>query len=254
MVNIFTDLGVSFVLGVLTPLTAVCILPLYPAFLTYLSNQLSGKSSDRKTYALFGLIAVAGVVTFMLLIGLVFTTILQTSLTAVVTIVSPIAFGILFIISLLLIFNVDFSKFIPAAHAPKISKNPLVSAFTFGFFFGAIVLPCNPGFIAAFFARATTTPEFLANMTNFLAFGFGLGFPLLAFSLLSSTKSVAIIGFLTTHKRKINLFAGIFMLLVSLYYLFCVFQVFGNNVVVSAICAPLNSIFGSFVQVGSSLL
>jgi len=166
MVNIFTDIGISFVLGVLTPLTAVCILPLYPAFLTYLSNQLSGKSSDRKTYALFGLIAVVGVVTFMMLIGLVFTTILQTSLTTVVTIISPIAFGILFIISLLLIFNIDFTKFIPAAHTPKISKNPLVSAFAFGFFFGAIVLPCNPGFIAAFFARATTTPEFLANMTK----------------------------------------------------------------------------------------
>ncbi|MAG91164.1 cytochrome C biogenesis protein [Candidatus Woesearchaeota archaeon] len=254
MAGLFADIGASFVLGILTPLTAVCVLPLYPGFLTYLANKLGGESSDRKTYALFGLIATLGVIAFMLLIGIVFTTLFQASLTNVINIVSPIAFGILFVISLLLIFDVDFGRFIPKAKTPKLSKNPLVSAFSFGFFFGAIVLPCNPAFIAAFFARAATTTQFLSGMTNFLGFGFGLGFPLLAFSLISSGKSTAIIGWLTKHKRIINLVAGIFMLLVSLYYLFCIFEVFSSNPVVDTICMPLKAIFGSITQFGSSLL
>ena len=42
--NVFT----SFFLGLLTPLTAVCVLPLYPAFITYLSNQVNKKGSILK--------------------------------------------------------------------------------------------------------------------------------------------------------------------------------------------------------------
>ena len=45
MVSVFADFLTSFVLGLLTPLTAVCVLPLYPGFLAYLSNKLSGNES-----------------------------------------------------------------------------------------------------------------------------------------------------------------------------------------------------------------
>jgi cytochrome c-type biogenesis protein len=130
----------AFLLGLLTPLTAACVLPLYPGFLAYLSNQLSGKE-DKKTLALFGLVITTGVVLFMFILGLVFTTILQVSLTNVVGKVSPIAFGILFVISLLLIFDVDIGKFLPKAKTPTGTKNPWLNAFSFGFFFGAIVVP-----------------------------------------------------------------------------------------------------------------
>jgi cytochrome c-type biogenesis protein len=254
MTGLFSAFFTSFVLGILTPLTAVCVLPLYPGFLSYLANQLSGKNASKKTYALMGAIATAGVVSFMLLIGVIFTTIFQASLTNVINIISPIAFVILLFISLLLILDFDYSKVLPKSKSPKLSKNPMVSAFTFGFFFGAIVLPCNPAFIAAFFARAAITTKFLSGMASFFGFGFGLGFPLLAFSLLSSAKSTLVINFLTKHKRKINLAAGIFMLLVSLYYLLCIFQIFGSGLVISAICTPLNALFGGIVTAGSSLL
>lgn len=234
----------SFILGLLTPLTAVCVLPLYPGFLAYLSSKFSSNVS-KKTYALLGLSATFGVIIFMLIIGLLFTTLLQQSLTTVIGIVSPIAFGILLIISLLLIFNFDFSRFLPQVRTST-EGNPLKSSFTFGFFFGAIVLPCNPGFITLFFARATLANSFLSGMGNFLAFGVGLAFPLLAFSLLSANWSQKIIGFLTKHKTKINRIAGILMLIISLYYLLCVFSIFGDSAFIESICGPLNSIFGAY--------
>ncbi len=215
----------SFIFGLLTPLGAVCVLPLYPGFLAYLSNKISNKSSKKLIFGL-GLIVVAGVISFMLLIGLIFTTFLQTSLTNVVEVVSPIAFGILLIISILLILNVDLTRFLPQFHGPKIGKNPYLSAFVFGFFFGAIVLPCNPGFIGAFFARALLVKSVFSNMMNFLMFGFGLGFPLLVLSALSGVKGSAVIKYLTNNKRKVNLIAGIIMLVISLYYLLFVFNIF----------------------------
>jgi cytochrome c-type biogenesis protein len=227
MINFFSNLLTSFALGLLTPLTALCVLPLYPGFLAYLSKKLSKKEKDdRRLLVLFGLVIVFGVILFMFLLGLIFTTFLQASLTQVIGIVSPIAFGILLVISVLLIFNVDVGKFLPKFHAP-ILKNPLLSAFIYGFFFGAIVIPCNPLFIAALFTRTAVSSNFAANLLSFLFFGLGIGFPLLVFSFISSAVSKAIVGFLTKYQRTINLLSGIIMLVISLYYLLFVFKIFG---------------------------
>ncbi|MBI2043730.1 cytochrome C biogenesis protein [Candidatus Pacearchaeota archaeon] len=223
--SLLLDIASSFILGLLTPLTAVCVLPLYPGFLAFLSNRFSGNES-KKTFFLLGLTILTGIIIFMVLLGLVFTTLLQKSLTSVISIVSPIAFAILGVISLGLIFDLDFSRFIPKANIQTGSKNPLKSAFVFGFFFGAIVIPCNPAFIAAFFARAFLFESFFSSMFNFIAFGFGLGAPLLALSLVSGQWSKNIIGFFTKNRRAINLIAGLIMLGISIYYLFFVFRVF----------------------------
>ena len=215
----------AFILGLLTPLTAACVLPLYPGFLVYLSNQLSGKEANRNTIALFGLIITAGIVVFMLLLGLIFTTILQVALTSVIEIVSPIAFGILIIISILLIVDIDVARYLPRTEAP-LSTNPLLNAFVFGFFFGAIVVPCNPPFIAVLFTRTLSTIGFVENVLRFIMFGIGMAFPLLVFSLISTASSNAIINYLTKHKRAINFTGGIIMLIISVYYLVVVFRIF----------------------------
>lgn len=220
------DLVESFVLGVLTPLGAVCVLPLYPAFLAYLSNRLSDEVANRKTILKIGLSVTLGVISFMFLIGLVFTTLLQVSLTEVIGVVTPIAFGLLIILSILLILDIDVGRFIPRAKVPT-GKTPLGSAFLYGFFFGAIVIPCNPLFIAVFFTRSVSVLDFGANLLRFISFGIGLATPLLALAIASTASSGAIIRFLTKHKTVINRTAGVLMLGISLYYLINVFDVFG---------------------------
>ncbi len=224
--DLVSELGAAFVLGLLTPLGAICVLPLYPGFLVYLTSQLSWKEPGRATIIFFGLIITAGVILFMVILGLIFTTVLQVSLTNVIGIVSPIAFGILLVISLLLIFNVDVGRLLPKAHAPM-TRNPWLSAFIFGFFFGAIVVPCNPLFIAALFSRTISTAGFLENILRFLFFGIGIGFPLLVMAALSATATDTIINFLTRHRRIINLIAGLVMFGISLYYLIFVFRILG---------------------------
>ena len=219
-------LGESFGLGLATPLGAVCVLPLYPGFLVYLSNQLPGRKNSRYTILFFGLIITGGVILFMTFLGLIFTTVLEVSLTNVIGIASPIAFGILFFISLLLIFNVDVSRFLPKVHSP-ITKNPWLSAFAFGFFFGAIVIPCNPAFIAVLFTRTFSAVNFLENILQFLFFGIGIAFPLLVLAAISTAASEVIVNFLTKYRRIINLIAGVAMLGVSVYYLVFVFRIFG---------------------------
>lgn len=247
---VLAEVGLSFVLGLVTPLVAVCVLPLYPGFLAFISNQLSGRPDNKRTLALIGVVVTAGVLSFMLLIGLIFTFLLKQAFTDVVRIVSPIAFGILLVVSIMLIINFDFSRIIPKAKIPM-RKNPLVSAYSFGFFFGAIVIPCNPApLIALFTKELVAATGVVTGILNFLAFGVGIGFPLLVFSFVSAAKSSAVINILTKYSRNINLFAGIFMFLVSLYYLIVVFGVFGDAIAASLIGTTLSYMFswvGTFV-------
>lgn len=227
MVSLLSNIITAFVLGLLTPLTAVCVLPLYPGFLAYLSKQVSSKESEKKNIALLGIIVSIGVITFMLLLGLLFTRLLQISLTKVIGIVSPIALGVLSVISLFLIFDIDIGKFFPQMHTP-LTKSPYSNAFLFGFFFGAVVVPCNPLFIAALFAQTASNIAFIGNLLSFLFFGIGIAFPLLLFSIISAAASTKIISFLTEKKVIINRIAGVIMLIISLYYLLFVFKIFGG--------------------------
>jgi cytochrome c-type biogenesis protein len=226
LVELLESVWASFILGVLTPLGALCVIPLYPAFLARLSRTVSKEHDNRRLFALFGLVVVAGVITFMIGLGLIFTTFLQESLTSVIGVISPIAFAIMTVIGVLLIFDVKIQRKV----RPNKLRNPYLSAFLYGFFFGAIVVPCNPLFIAAFFARVATVEGFVSNMLNFLAFGLGIGAPLLAFSLVSRATSRHMVNWLVEYSRQINFVAGVVMVGVAIYYLIFVFHVFGLGV------------------------
>ena len=223
--TLLADLGESFVLGVLTPLGAVCVLPLYPGFLAYVSNRLAGREVRRRTLLLIALSVTGGVIAFMFLLGLLFTTILQVSLTRVIGIVSPIAFGILLVLSILLLLDIDVGRLLPRARVPS-AKNPWLSAFLYGFFFGAIVVPCNPLFISVFFTRSVSVAEFGANILRFLAFGLGIAAPLVVLAALSAAASGTVIRFLTRNRSILNRIAGALMLGISVYYLVFVFRIF----------------------------
>ena len=214
-------LGTSYVLGLLTPLTALCVIPLYPAFLVRMARHAEKDRDDRRTLALLGVFVTAGVIAFMALVGVIFTTLLQQSLTEVIGIISPIAFAILAVIGVLLMLGVHIYK---KVRLPEVD-NPLLGSFLYGFFFGAIVIPCNPLFVAAFFARVATVGDAVTNLLNFLAFGMGIGTPLLAFSLVTRASSRAMVNGLVRYQRPIEIVAGATMTAVSVYYLVEVFRV-----------------------------
>lgn len=222
MLTVLADVGTAFLLGLLTPLTAVCVIPLYPGFLSYLSNR----ASEETSVVVFSLLVTAGIVVFMFLTGLLFTAVLEVSLTRVIGVVSPVAFGILALVSILLIVDFDFTRIFPQVSSPRM-ENPYVEALTFGLFFGAIVLPCNPAFITALFVTGVTTIGFYLHILQFVAFGLGMGAPLIALAVVSQPYKDTFISKLTTYKEWINRVTGAVMLAVSLYYLILVFEVFG---------------------------
>ena len=45
--GLLVDFWTAFLLGLATPLTAVCVLPLYPGFLSFLASQVSEKENKK---------------------------------------------------------------------------------------------------------------------------------------------------------------------------------------------------------------
>jgi len=213
--------GTSFILGLLTPTTALCVLPLYPAFLSRMARLAERDHADRTMLAWTGFVVTAGVISFMAVLGLVFTTLLQQSLQRVIGVVSPLAFVVLAVIGVAMMLGIEIR------HKVKLPepKSPLLASYLYGFFFGAVVIPCNPAFIAAFLARAALVADPVASMLNFLAFGVGIGTPLIAFSLVTRAASRKRVNLLVAHERKVSLVAGAIMTAVALYYLIVVFGI-----------------------------
>jgi cytochrome c-type biogenesis protein len=214
----FASVWLSFLAGLAAPLTAVCVLPLYPGYLAFLAKQTKAKHS----FLLLGGLVAAGVVSSLFIVGLLVTFVFSASLTNAIQIISPIAFSLLGIVSILLILNVNIGKVFPKVSSP-VAKNPLLASYLFGFFFGAIVLPCNPATLIILFALSTSVTSFVINLLGFVAFGVGMAIPLFVLSLISMEKSGSVVSFLTKNTRIINMVVGVLMLLVSLYYLFFVF-------------------------------
>jgi len=207
-------------LGVLTPLTAVCVIPLYPAFIAFLAS--ADGEGRRRSPVVLGLLVVAGVIAFMTTIGVVYSFVLGEAVNDAVETFSPVAFWILGGVGVVMLTRPTLFSGLPAVEPPQ-SEYPALSAFSYGFFFGAIIIPCNPGLIATFFS---TTPILYdtqaASMLGFLSFGLGLGTPLLGFALLSESVGRKLTRLLAQHSTHVYRVTGIVVLGVSVYYIWYV--------------------------------
>jgi len=235
-VGLAATLAEFFLLGLATPLTAACVVPLYPGFVAYLSSQstaaddatATGTTDDGDGHSplVLGVLVTVGVLAFMLSLGLVFATLLQTSLDGVIGVVSPVAFGLLALLSLALIADLDVLSRASTVEPPQTS-HPALTALLYGFFFGAIVVPCNPGVLAFALARQFLVTAPVEKLLVFFSFGLGIGTPLLCLAVVSEAAGRRLTRALARHRRAINAGTGLVMLVVAVYYLLWVFDVFG---------------------------
>jgi cytochrome c-type biogenesis protein len=211
------DWGVAFVAGLLTPLGAVCVLPLYPGYISF----LAGPGDSVRGMAgrlLLGLVTAAGILASMFLFGLVVVFLFSYPLSGALSVISPVAYAILGVIGVLLVF--DLLPDLKPVPAPRLAtgKMPFIGAFLFGLFFGILILPCNAAPIVVLLAISASASDMFSNLLNFVFFGMGMALPLIALSLLSAYQGKKGTAFLVRHRRGINLATGTLMLAVALYY------------------------------------
>jgi cytochrome c-type biogenesis protein len=220
--DVVSAAGISFLAGLFAPLGAVCVLPLYPGFLAWLTNQ-AGEGDGRTLLFRFALIVTTGLIFSFLTIGLFFTWLLRTSVSAAIGIISMVAFLILAGVSICLIADIDLSRIF---HTPGVlhRTGPYQNALLFGLFFGLIILPCNPAPIILLFALSANAADFFENIVILVSFCVGIAIPVLLISIIPAATNYRLIRALTANRRKINLLCGLFMLVLALYYLFWVFH------------------------------
>jgi len=206
-------ISTSLVLGFLSA-GSPCILPLYPGFLAYLSGMQETTGQKWSRYFL-GFFVLAGVLTMMLLLGLLIA-LISVSIGQALAVVIPLADLLIIGLGIALLLNFNPFKTLPQIQSPVLS-NPYANAFIYGLLYGPIALPCSGPLVVGIFTLSFTVSEAVGKLAVFWWFGLGFGLPLLVLSFLSGASQRWITRQFAIHSRAVNIIGGILLVGVGLY-------------------------------------
>jgi cytochrome c-type biogenesis protein len=214
--------AVAFAAGVGATITP-CILPLYPAFLAYITGVGAGRAGQTEagrraiSPALAALLVWAGVVTGMVAIGAVLAA-LATPLGDFNTILLPLADALLIVLGVLLLRGIN-----PFMRMPQPSPETFggrgagVGAFAYGLLFAPIAVPCSGPFLVGIFAFSLTIADAAGRLLFFLAFGIGFGLPLFLLGIIGQARGRQLATALVRHERPIQLAMGAVLIAVGIW-------------------------------------
>jgi cytochrome c-type biogenesis protein len=189
-----------------------CLLPLYPTFLAMLAARRGDDA--RAGWAFLGLAVVLGVVTALTLVGLLVTAV-STSLSGILAWLVPLSSVLLVALGVLLIVGRNPFEALATIRMPVL-RSPLAQAYVYGLLYGPVALPCAGPFILALLAISIGIEETTARLGTFVAFGLGMGAPLIVISLAGGTRARLLTAWLSRHHTAIGRVAGILLIAAAL--------------------------------------
>lgn len=199
----------AFGLGILSTSTP-CALPLYPGFIAYI-----GSGSRKESKSLIGSAVVGGVLSSMLLIGLVLN-LLAISIGRLLTFATPVVATILLLLGLLMIFDVNPFARVRVQIQPSF-KNPYAKAFTYGMLYGPVSVPCIAPLLLSATVSSLLLPESMSRLVFFVIFGLGLALPLFIIAAFVDTFSQSYVKLVTRHHRQMMVLGGLILIGISAY-------------------------------------
>jgi cytochrome c-type biogenesis protein len=203
-----------------------CILPLYPAFLAYLTTNTSvaasvptgnGDSPPALRPAMAALLVWAGVVTGMLAIGLAIAAV-AVPLGDFSRIVLPIADGLLITLGLLLLAGINPFARLPQPSAGALGgRGPQAGAFLYGLLFAPIAIPCSGPFLVGIFAFSLTIGDALGRIAFFGVFGVGFGLPLFLLGSIGQARGAQLARAVVRYERPLQLVLGSALVVVGIW-------------------------------------
>jgi cytochrome c-type biogenesis protein len=190
-----------------------CLLPLYPAFLAYLTaaaGRQAGSGGARRVSGFLGLAVLAGLITSMLLIGLLVVAI-SAPISALLGFAIPIVDTLLIVLGVLLLVGINPFLKAPAIAVPG-ARGPLSQAYLYGMFLGPIALPCAGPFLIATLAISVGASETIETMGTFVVFALGFGLPLVLLSVLARARQDTVVRFLARRHRQIEIVSGVLLI------------------------------------------
>ncbi len=205
------SLVATFGLG-LAAAASPCLLPLYPAFLAYLTGAAgaeAGTGQARRISGFMGLAVLAGLISTMLIIGVVMVAV-SAPLSRLLGYAIPLIDGLLITLGVLLLAGINPFLRMPQARVPG-ARGPLAQAYLYGMMLGPIALPCAGPFLIATLAISVGVIDAAAQMGTFIVFALGFGLPLVLLSVLARSRQDQVVRFLTRHHRAIEIVSGVLL-------------------------------------------
>ena len=190
-----------------------CLLPLYPAFLAYLtgaSGAEAGSGQARRISGFLGLAVLAGLITSMVLIGLIVVAI-SAPIGQLLGFAVPIIDALLITLGIMLLAGINPFLKVPSVRVPGAS-GPTSQAYVYGMFLGPIALPCAGPFLIVTLAISVGAAETIGTIATFVVFALGFGLPLVILSVLARARQDTVVRFLARHHRKIEIVSGVLLI------------------------------------------
>jgi cytochrome c-type biogenesis protein len=177
-----------------------CLLPLYPGFIAYLGANARALEGRKATGAL-GLLVLLGVLTTMLVAGIVLV-VVAVPTGRLLAIATPVIDGLLIVLGVLLIIGRNPFYRLPSFRVPVLD-NPFGQAYVYGIVLGPLALPCAGPFLVSLLGISLGVADAAGKIWTFLLFGLGFGLPLVLLSLLAAARGQAVVRWIVRHHRLI---------------------------------------------------
>ena len=197
----------AFTLGNAAILGNVCLLPLYPGLVVMMSARLANPRSRLSTMSL-GVVVLAGIVTFMVVLGFVLYQISR-PVADVLDWLLPLMYGTVFVLgAAMFLGRSPFARLI-RTDAPVL-RSPAATAYLYGVFLAPMTLPCTgPIVVSAFVIGSVSGSAALADsLAYFMFYALGFGWPLVVLPMLAAPAQGQITRFLAVHHRVIEVSVG----------------------------------------------
>jgi cytochrome c-type biogenesis protein len=206
----------AFTLGNAAILGNVCLLPLYPGLLVMLSARLTNPRSRASTMSL-GLLVLAGIVTFMVVLGFVLFQ-LSRAVADILDWLLPLMYGVVFVLGALMVLGRNPFNRLNGTEAPVL-RSPAATAFLYGMFLAPMTLPCTgPIVVSAFVVGSVSGSDALADsLVYFVFYALGFGWPLVVLPALAAPSQRQITRWLAVHHRIIEVLSGLLLMAIAVY-------------------------------------
>ena len=200
----------AFALGNAAILGNVCMLPLYPGMFVMFANQ-SANARARRVLPFLGVLVLAGVLTVMIVLGLVLH-LLSTAFSEVLDYALPTIYvGVLVLGVAMLAGKNPFAR-LATTQAPVL-RNPAATSYVYGMALGPMTLPCTGPLILSAFTIGSVagTGRLIDSLVYFVAFGVGFGWPLVVLPLVATPVQRHATRFLTRHHTAVSVVSGLLL-------------------------------------------
>ena len=199
------ELAIAVAAGIGATITP-CVLPLYPAFLAYVTapqTATAGAGAGGVVPATRPPPALAA---------------LSLGLGPVLRVLVPLADLLLIALGILLLIGRNpFARIPQLAPASFGRAGPIAGSFLYGLLFAPIALPCSGPFLIGIFVASLTLGDALRQLGFFAAFGVGFGLPLLALGLVGQVRARELARAMIRWERPLQLVLGAVLVVIGVW-------------------------------------